>query len=166
MKGRSGSVPISRLFVIAISIAFLISMAGCIDDSGNGDEEEKVTIILGVPSVSPRHTGTEMLHDAEWDVNKVTPKETKAKWSDFSLVIKAADGSVLLPSTPLTEDTGTYGSAVEVWYSDSTGGRETMDAGDAIMVTGMNATSYEGATIQVIHKGNLAGSSLLPTDFP
>lgn len=166
MMGQSGGPTRSRPFTVIAVIVVLVSFSGCLDDPDDGNEEEKITINLGVPSVSPRHTGTEMLHDAEWDVNKVTPKDTKAKWSDFSAVIKAANGSVLLPSTPLTEDTGTYGSNVEVWFSDSTGGRDTMDAGDAIVVTGMDATSYEGATIQVIHKGNLAGSSVLPTDFP
>lgn len=153
------------MIIVAAIVAIMLPVSGCTEDPGNGDGE-RLTINLASPEVSPRNTGTEMVHDATLDVFKLTPKDVEAKWSDLSVVIKAHDGSVLLPATSPGEHTGAYGSGVEVWYSDTTGGRDTMDEGDAIVISGMDAGSYEGSYVEVIHKDLRAGSSVLPTDFP
>ena len=147
-------------------VALLVPFSGCTGDPDDGNGEVTITLNLGVPNVSPRNTGTAMLHDAEMAINKVTPKDERPRWSDFTIVIKSSDGSVLLPVTSLKEDTGIYGDSVEVWYSDTTGGRDVANAGDGFVVSGMDAASYEGATVQILHNDKLAGSSVLPTDFP
>jgi hypothetical protein len=111
-----------------------------------------------------RRPDGESVWDATMDITRVTPSDAQARWTSLTVVIKAVDGSVLLLETPLSKDSGTYGSAVEAWYVDDAGGRGTADVGDAVKVTSMDQ-SYQGATVQLIHRGTLAGSVLLPIAF-
>jgi hypothetical protein len=155
-----------RYITLIAIVALLLPLSGCVSDDGNGGDEGKITMILATPSTAPRDTGSETVWDSELAVNKITPKDSTVKWSSVSIVIKRYDGSVLLLDTPVSEDSGLYGSAVEVWYMDSTGERTQADAGDKLLITGMDDGEYEGATVQVLYKGTLIAQSVLPTDFP
>jgi hypothetical protein len=151
--------------IIVALVALLLPLSGCIDD-GTYDDEDKITFALQMAQVTPRDTGSERVWDAELGIMKITPKGSEVKWSSVSVLIKGSDGSVLLQETPVSTDSGTYGSAVEVWYMDSTGGRNQADAGDKLKVTGMDAGDYEGAYVEVMHRGERVASTPLPTDFP
>jgi len=80
--------------------------------------------------------------------------------------IEAIDGSVLLGKTSLREDTSSYGVNVEVWFSDEVGDRVSIDVGDRLIISGMDDSSYEGASFKVIYKGDRIGGLTLTTDFP
>jgi hypothetical protein len=145
-------------------IVLVLPLSGCID-GGNGVEEEKLTINLSMPFVEPRDPGSGTVWDATLDIYKVTPRGTEPKWTSLTMIIKGASGSVLLQATPLSKDSGLYGSAVEVWYVDEVGDASTADEGDAFKVTSMDET-YEGAHIEVLHRGDRVADIVLPTDFP
>jgi hypothetical protein len=155
----------ASLLAIIFVVVLLVPLSGCVTNDGN-DDEQKLTLTMGTPSVAPRNDGSQTVWDAELAINKITPKDAEAKWATVSMVIKRHDGSVLLQVTPVSTDSGMYGSAVEVWYMDTTGGRNVADAGDKLKVTGMSDSEYEGATIQILHRGTLIGSSVMPTNFP
>jgi hypothetical protein len=154
------------LIIIVVVAAITLTLSGCFSPPYATDDTEKITLTLANPFVEPRNTGTAMLHDVTLDIMKKTPRDIPVKWSDVRVVVKGADGSVLLPVTPVLEDTGIYGGTVEVWYSDEAGDRLEADAGDAILITGMEATDYEGAWVEIMRKGERVGSVVLPTDFP
>ena len=155
-----------RLFLVALVTVIVLSLSGCYSPE-YGPEEERITLAIASPFVEPRNTGTAMLHDATLDIMKITPKDSTVKWSNVKVLIKGADGSVLLPATPvIVEDTGTYGGTVEVWYHDEAGDRKKVDAGDSILITGMEAAEYEGAWVEITRLGERIGAVSLPTDFP
>jgi len=155
----------ARFLIILTVLAVMVVSSGC-TESPDGEEDEKVTVTLAMPQLAPRNTGTAQVHDATMDVNKITPRDAKAAWTGFEVLIKDPMGSVLLAATPLQEDTGVYGDSVEVWYKDTTGKRAVMDAGDSIIISGMDAATYEGARVTVNYKDLIAANTILPTDFP
>ena len=143
----------------------LAATAGCTEEgNGNGDSEP-VTFILAAPFVDARDSVSGEVYDATMDVNKVWPSDAEAGWTQVSVVIKDAFGSLLLSDTPVSKDSGMYSDTVEVWYVDEAGDGKLVDAGDAIKITGMDE-SYQGARVQVLHRGDVAASLALPTDFP
>ena len=163
---ETSSAPTPHRFLVILAAAIvLLPFSGCLDDDG-GDDALTPTLLLSAPSLAPRNDGTGELHDATLSVNKVTPGESVVEWSDVKVTIKSAAGSVLLPLTSVREDTGTYGSDVEVWYSDTTGQRDRLDAGDAILITGMEASEYEGGYVYVFLEDERVGDTVMPTDFP
>ncbi len=163
MNEPSGSRRTELLTIFAL-MAILLPLSGCVEpDTG---DDLTPTILMSIPSLTPRNDGTGEVHDATFTVTKVTPRDADLKWSDIKVLIKAADGSVLLPRTAVREDTGTYGSTVEVWYSDTTGKRSQVDAGDSILITGMKASEYQGGWVYLYHKEYRTSDSTLPTDFP
>jgi hypothetical protein len=93
-----------------------------------------------------------------------------ASYTDIRVIVKASDGSVLIPATkplannPSNYDDGSDGSVdVQVWYVSITFG-SIMFAGDSFILTGMT-DAYEGAMVQIMHKDRQIGSTTLPTDF-
>ena len=58
-----------------------------------------------------------------------------------------------------------YGNAVEVWYVDESGGRNTADVGDAVKVTSMDQ-SYQGASVLLYHREERVADATLPIVFP
>ena len=165
MMHKAKRPEIARFLIILSLMAVLVVSSGCTEDPDN-NEDEKVTVNLGMPELAPRNTGTAQVHDATLTVNIITPRDTKAAWTDFEVLIKDSMGSLLLAATPLQEDTGAYGDTVEVWYKDTTGKRNVMDAGDSIIISGMDAATYEGAHVTVNYKDFIAATTIMPTDFP
>ena len=158
---RPRSLRLSYIFII---LAMLLPLSGCVGPD-KGDELTP-TIHMSTPSLAPRNDGTGEVHDATFTIIKVEPRNADLKWSDIKVKIQGADASVLLPLTAVWEDTGTYGSTVEVWYSDTTGKRSQVDVGDTILITGMKASEYEGGWVYLYHKEDRTTQYSLPTDFP
>jgi len=154
-----------RVLIVTVVVSVLVASSGCTEDL-NSNDVEPITVNLRSAQLAPRNTGTAQVHDATMDVTKITPKDAKAAWTDFKVLIKDDMGSVLLAATPLQEDTGAYGDTVEVWYKDTTGKRSALDAGDSIIISGMDAATYEGARVTVKYKDSIAATAMMPTDFP
>jgi len=154
----------SAMIALMAMAMVLAATAGCVEENGDG-EVGKVTILLASPFVDARDTVSGEVYDATMDVNKITPSDTEVGWTQVTISIKDAFGSLLLADTPVSKDTGMYSDSVEVWYLDEAGGRAVADAGDAIMVTGMDQ-SYQGGLVEVFYRGMKAADSKLPTTFP
>lgn len=156
-----------RKLVAIMSIAILLQAlaVGCIsEDEGDGNGSGSVTISLKQPFMESRSTGSENVWDATMDITRILPSGEEVRWVHVTVVIKDAYGSVLLPDTPVSKDSGFYGSAVEVWYVDDVGGANTADVGDAIKVTTMDQ-SFQGGVVIVDFRGSRAASANLPLAF-
>ena len=135
--------------------------AGCLTSD---EETGPTTFSLTAPNVTSRETNFGTVWDAVWTINKVTSDEDNVRWTHVTVTIKDSTGSVLLQDTPVSKDSGFYGSAVEVWYNDNSGDANTVDEGDGFKVTGMSR-SYQGGVVQFSYRGSLAASSSLPIIF-
>jgi hypothetical protein len=156
------------IVLIAIPIVLAIMWLGILTDVIE-EETEKVTINLASPVVTTRPIMDVTYWDADLNINKVTPDLALVSYEDIRIIVKASDGSVLIPATePLPDDSSDYDDGsdgtvdVEVWYESYT---IIMVAGDSFILTGMT-DAYEGATVQIMHKDRLIGSTTLPTNFP
>ena len=158
---RASNGGFARILVAVLLVAFLLPMSGCTGPGGS--DEEKITLSLASPSVSKRDT--EELWDADIAINKITPKDSTLKWSNIKVVIKDSFGSVLLPLTSVSQNTGTYGSTIEVWYIPLEAGASGVSPGEVIKLTGMD-DGYEGAYVTIFNKDTQVGDSMLPTNFP
>jgi hypothetical protein len=153
------------LAVVLVAI-FWMGVLSVIDDL----PDDRVTLNLASPSVQSREISNVTHWDAVININKMTPNDANVMWISLVVVIKSADGSVLLTQTVPLPDGGSYDDAsngwvdVEIWYVD-TDSDMFVDAGDAMKITGMDDT-YEGALVDLTYLGNRAGSVTLPTDFP
>ena len=151
----------SAMVALMAMVMVLAVTTGCIDENGNGGTG-KVTLVLAMPFVDARDTVSGEVYDATMDISKVMPSDADVGWTQVTVVAHAALGSVLLTETPLSKDTGMYSDSVEAWYVDEAGGRNKADAGDAIMVTGMDQP-YQGGFVQVLSRGELVASSSCDT---
>lgn len=160
----NGILTTVRAFLVAfLVIGLLLPVTGCIS-SDEEKEDEKVTFNMTMTTTAPRDTGVTTVWDATADIQKITPSGSNVPWTDVSIVVKDATGSVVLPLTTVKEDTDDYGSGVEVWYLDGTGGRDRADEGDAIKVSGLTM-DHEGGQISIFFKDDRVGTMNLPTDF-
>ena len=165
-----GTILMVAITVVLAAVLWLM-VSGMIQDP----EVEKLTIQLSSPSVSQyeRPTGASpavYVWDAVLNINKMTPKDEKVKWTEIRIAIKGSDGSILMPSEAPESDVGATAYSivlndVEFWYVDITTGDVKVSAGDSIKVTGMSV-AYEGATLQILKAGKIIGTTTLPTDFP
>jgi hypothetical protein len=129
-----------------------------------------ITVNFQSPSVTQRTIGEEVHYDATLNVNKITPKDERVRYTELRVIMKSASGSVLMTATqprphdPTRYDDGSLGLVgVQVWYVSVSGGTD-LSAGDALVFSGMT-TDYEGATIELTRAGERIGSITLPTDF-
>jgi hypothetical protein len=143
-------------------VALVLPLSGCLEDEGG--YEGPFTILLAQPFMEARSEVGGNVWDATLDLNKITPPTEELRWTSLNILIKDPAGSVLLQETPLSKDSGLYGSAVEVWYVDEAGGRQTADTGDAFKITSMDQT-YQGGVVQVMYRGKQAASVSLPIVF-
>ena len=166
-----GTILMVAITVVLAAVLWLM-VSGMIQDP----EDEKLTIQLSSPKVSQYERPVAVppalptyVWDAVLNINKMTPKDEKVKWSEVRIAIKGSDGSILKQSeAPLEDGSATYDVAgiVEFWYVDITLNDVKVGAGDSIKITGMSDTLYEGATVQLLKGGKIIGTTTLPTDFP
>lgn len=156
------------IVLIAIPVILAIMWLGILTDVIE-EETEKVTINLASPGMSQRTIIDQTYWDADMNINTVKPDLALVSYEDIRVIIKASDGSVLIPATePLPDDPSDYDDGsdgtvdVEVWYDSYT---IIMVEGDSFILTGMT-DAYEGALVQIMHKDRLIGSTTLPTNFP
>ena len=135
------------------------------------EETDKITINMASPVVTQRTITDQIYWDADIEINKITPDLALASYTDIRVIVKASDGSVLIPSTkPLADDPSEYDDGsdgtvdVQVWYDNIISGT-IMFEGDSFILTGIT-DAYEGATVQIRHKDRQIGSTTLPTNFP
>ena len=168
MSASSGKAEPRKLVAIMFIAILLPTLGtGCLDGDegdGNGNGSGSVTISLKQPFMESRSTGSENVWDATMDITKIFPREEEVGWVHVTVIIKDASGSVLLQDTPVSADSGFYGSAVEVWYVDDVGDANAADVGDAIKVTTMDQ-SFQGGTVLVYFRGSRAASANLPLAF-
>ena len=166
-----GTILMVAITVVLAAVLWLM-VSGMIQDP----EDEKLTIQLSSPSVS-QYDRNGACWDAVLNINKLTPKDEKVKWTEVRIAIKGSGGSILNQATapladgsvvPYPDISAPYDPAVDVdfWFVDITAGDVKVGAGDSIKITGMNDALYEGATIQILKAGKIIGDSTLPTDFP
>ncbi len=152
-----------KLEAIAILVIVLPSfVAGCISDGG--DETGPTTLTLSVPDMDKRPTDGGDVWDVTLDILKITTNEEEVKWIHMTVTIKDNSGGVLLQVTPLSKDSGFYGSAVEAWYVERGGDANEADVGDAIMITSMSR-SYQAGQVTVLYRGSTAATATLPLIF-
>ncbi len=166
---------IGTILMVAITVVLAAVLWLMVSGMIQEPDDEKLTIQLSSPTVSQyeRPLGTTPIPDYVWDavlnINKMTPKDEKVKWSEVRIAIKGADGSILMQAqAPLEDGSAAYApiGTVEFWYVDITAGDVKVSAGDSIKITGRDDASYEGATSQILKAGKIIGDTTLPTDFP
>jgi flagellin-like protein len=158
---------IGTILMVAITVVLAAVLWLMVSGMIQGPEDEKLTAQLSSPEVT-QYDRSGACWDAVLNINKLTPKDEKVQWTEIRVVVKADDGSVLNAATAPLADVGSAAYAdpasTEFWFVEI-GGDVKVGAGDAIKVSGMDAT-YEGATIQLLKAGKIIGSTKLPTDFP
>ena len=158
---------IGTILMVAITVvlaAVLWLMVSGMISTGN---ESKTTVNIASPIVQQVNRGA-VGWDVTMNINKITPSDVKVLWTELKITIKSASGSILLAQTTCIADiypvaypnVGIIGK-----YFVDVAGDGKLGAGDAIKITGMDAT-YEGALVEIAKGGQLIGSSNLPTNFP
>jgi hypothetical protein len=136
------------------------------------EESDKTTVTLANPSVRSE-TRTNPCWDVTLNVQKITPKDVKVKWTELRVIIKSDSGSILNTASTVAADddtlyndpAGTGPAVVQFWFVEVTTGDDKLDAGDGIKITGMDNT-YEGADVEFTKGGERIASATLPTNFP
>ncbi len=170
-----GTILMVAITVVLAAVLWLM-VSGMIQDP----EDEKLTLQLSSPAVTQYERPADS-EDFTWDavlnINKLTPKDEKVKWSEVRIAIKDSDGSILKASSTLSADTpASYlpptGSNDDVlfWYIDIEDDGK-VGAGDSIKITtmddgGLLGNDYQGALVQILKAGKIIADTKLPTDFP
>jgi len=136
--------------------------AGCISDGG--DETGPTTLTLSVPDMDKRSTDGDDVWDVTLDILKITTDEADVKWIHVTVMVKDHTGSVLLQETPLSKDSGFYGSAVEAWFVERGGDANAADEGDGIKITSMSRM-YQAGLVTIRYRGSTAATVTLPLIF-
>jgi hypothetical protein len=159
-------IVIAVVSVTVLAAVFWMGFTGIITEEPIG----MITVNIASPNVQQRLVSDVVHYDAVLNINKITPRDTLVFWTSVEMIIKAADGSVLMTRTvPLPDDPTMYDDAangwveVEVWFIDVSSDI-FVDAGDALKITGMDER-YEGSYVEITYKGDRIGSITLPTDF-
>ena len=165
---------IGTILMVAITVVLAAVLWLMVSGMISTDESDKTTVNLASPSVQSLDVTerTTACWDVTLNVNKITPKDDKVKWSELRIVVKGADGSVLNQATTPAANTGAYTGddlatpvAVQFWYVEVTAGDLKMDAGDGVKITGMTDI-YEGAMVEMTKGGERIASATLQTNFP
>ncbi len=152
-----------KLEALAILIIVIPSfVAGCITEGD--DETGPTTLSLSVPDMDRRPTDGDDVWDVTFDILKITTNEEEVRWIHMTVMVKDNSGSVLLQETPLSRDSGFYGSAVEAWFVERGGDANAADEGDGIKITSMSRT-YQIGQVTVLYRGSTAATVTLPLIF-
>lgn len=165
MEERTSRV--GHLVAILLAVAILstvLPLTGCIDDPGNVPDKLLV-VALDTPEITRRDGLVGPVWDAAMPIVQRTPSSARARWADLQVVVRATSGSVLVVATTPVADTGYYDTSAEVWYREAEGRADGADVGDVLLITTMDR-SYEGAQVEVLHKGERVGSIPLLGPFP
>jgi flagellin-like protein len=157
---------IGTILMVAITVVLAAVLWLMVSGMISTEESDKTTVTLANPSVKSE-TRTTACWDVTLNIQKITPKDVKVKWTELRIIVKGEDGSVLNQATTPAVDAGVYvdPAAVEFWFVEVTAGDDKLDAGDGIKITGMDVT-YEGAYIEMTKGGERIASATLPTNFP
>lgn len=171
--GSKDTTIIAAVIIVVAVIALSAFMWIYIDESEILPPDEKLVLNLASPSVMTRDIANITHWDTVININKVTPKDASLLWIDVEVIVKNADGSVLLPRTrSFPDDPGNYDDAangwvdVEVWAIDIDQ-NGLVSPGDAIKITGMDIR-FEGGFVEIVQTSPVEriGGIVLPTQFP
>ncbi len=171
---------IGTILMVAITVVLAAVLWLMVSGMIQEPDSEKLTVQLSSPSVTQyeRPAGT-ATWDAVLNIQQMTPKDEKVKWTEIRVSIKDADGSILNGASTVSDDgTSTYttpatGATTDVlfWFVDIQGDGK-VGAGDAIKITGMDngdgtlgTNDYQGALVQILKGGKIIADATLPTDF-
>ena len=129
-----------------------------------GDETGPTTLSLSVPDMDRRSTDGDDVWDVTFDILKITTNEEEVSWIHMTVMVKDNSGGVLLQETPLSKDSGFYGSAVEAWYVERGGDANEADVGDAIKITSMSRM-YQVGQVTIMYRGSTVATATLPLIF-
>ena len=155
--------------VIVLAAIAWIMVSGMVE----GPDEEMITVTLERPDIEMQSRGATptMVWDGTIEILDIAPDHKKVAWSELRILVKSQNGSLLQAVTNLTaNDPPAYdsddsdGISVQFWFVETTSGDTQMNAIDAIKLTGMGL-SYEGASVDIMRKGEIIGSFSLPTWF-
>ncbi|MCK4300007.1 MAG: hypothetical protein KAX80_10770, partial [Planctomycetes bacterium] len=80
-------VQVAAICMISLVVFTLyVSQSGC---SCIEVDEERLTVQIGSPEVSKRLSGEEAIWDGILTIDKVTPKDEKARWVKMRVVVKS-----------------------------------------------------------------------------
>ncbi len=151
------------LLAVVAAALFFMGLMSLVEDLPNDP-----VVVMAAPRVTSRQLGNNTIWDATLEIAQVTPSDVR--WDDLTIYIESRDGTVLLDEMivglddPTLYDDATDGWVdVQLWYVESPSDG-TMDAGEAIKVTGMDER-YQGATVELL-LDDLVGIVNLPLNFP
>ena len=173
---------IGTILMVAITVVLAAVLWLMVSGMISTEESDKTTVNLASPSVKSFDVTerTTACWDVTLNINKITPKDDKVKWSELRVIVKGEDGSVLNQAATPNANTGVYAGdatslipagTVEFWYVEVTAGDLKMDAGDGVKITGMTdgtgvTDDYQGASVEWTKGGERIASATLPTNFP
>ena len=165
--------------VIVFSIALTLAAVGIVGGYYYFSEEmvieddHRCTITVQVSSASMTRVDTNQMQtwQATINVNKITPRDGKIRYSKVRVTIKSSEGTPMVElAEPLPDDpTGNSQNEgnVQIWFLDNNhNGR--IDPGDVLRISGIT-TDHEGALVQIIDQtegsGRIAADLRLPSEF-
>ncbi|MCJ2541147.1 MAG: hypothetical protein LN414_07760 [Candidatus Thermoplasmatota archaeon] len=154
--------------ILAVFVAIgLIACAAYLYDSLSYDPPEpKNFISFSPPVLDYREVEGINNTDVSVEVQKLTPKDDRYKWSELRISITLENGTIILKNVKPTADdpsrysTGAY-PQIEVWYIDSFMGTDDIDPGDSIKVTGISE-DLQLAVVKLRLFGRQVGSFSVP----
>ncbi len=135
------------------------------------DHRCKITVQVSSASMTRDEKNQMQTWQATINVNKITPRDGKIRYSMIRVTIKSSEGTPMVElAAPLPENpTGNSQNDgfVQIWFSDNNhNGR--IDPGGLLRISGIT-TDHEGAFVQIIDQtegyGRVVADLRLPSEF-
>jgi hypothetical protein len=160
-----GGLMSGRPVVVALIIAVAMLAAGCIDP---GDPSPPTTK-FSAPHLEARTVNNTTVWDCTFNVTRVTPENAKLSWAGVSVIVKSAQGYVLIPSAQPGVYPGHAGPSSKAYRVEISGSWLTMDVGDSIRLTSLDE-GFLDAGVEIEYKDadgtTLLGRVTMPSAFP
>lgn len=155
--------------VALVAILLLVPLTGCTVNEVDPMEPDEpgpdaITMTVSAPDVHKVTREAGEVWDATMDIVAIEPDTARVKWIELSITVKTWDGSLALPATQPSKDSGLYGTSPEVWYQEGSGDEELATAGDVIRITSMDQT-FEGGQVLLVRAGEVLATADLPDVF-
>jgi hypothetical protein len=150
---------------VALILAAVMLASGCIDP---GDPSPP-TVRLSVPHLEARTVNNTTVWDCTFNVTRVTPGNAKLSWGGVSVIVKSAQGYVLIPLSRPDTFPGQADAFPKAYRVEASGTRLTMDVGDALRLTSLDE-GFLDAEVEIEYKDadgtTLLASVKMPSAFP
>jgi hypothetical protein len=146
-------------------IAVAMFAAGCIDP---GDPSPPTTK-FSVPLLESRIVNNTTVWDCTFNVTRLTPGNAKLSWGGVSVIVKSAQGYVLIPLSRPDTFPGQADAFPKAYRVEASGTWLTMDVGDALRLTSLDE-GFLDAEVEIEYKDadgtTLLASVKMPSAFP